>query len=326
MNYFRYLVTFGFVGLYSLTPSNNLLAEIPEKVADLAILVQQFVSAIPRRASEAYDQPTDGEIAEMSSVASLIMANDLDQAADIASRHGYEIIRFNDRSSSQRSIMLFEKRNPNGSWQRAWGLYFFAPDSPGHIIAEAPHPLFDINTDQAAVEVFRTGKAVALMIAGAHRQANSDGSADVARSPGSVFQAIHQRLLEPGIIVYQPHGFNQKNYPRYGEIVVSAGVPSPTDLQKKVVRDLLEIGFHPCLFDGIACKQLGARENVQGISTWKMGSDFIHTEINFDIRTDPERLRLLMNAIANTLDSWKPKNPEDHLEENLDLEINQVPD
>ena len=65
-----------------------------------------------------------------------------------------------------------------------------------NLIIEVPQPLADSSTPFTALDVYRALHARARLIAGAHRDANRDGAADVAHFEGSVFESIHESFLE----------------------------------------------------------------------------------------------------------------------------------
>jgi hypothetical protein len=162
---------------------------------------------------------------------------------------------------------------------------------------EVAHPVADWNTEDVGVETFREANAEDLFIAGAHRAANSNGSADVAHAQTSVFQGIHDAAIEPPTNVFQPHGFDKAKHPNCGEAVVSAGRTPPTQLAREVHSALRNAGFDALLYNGRVCPALGATTNVQGKSTRAIGADFLHVESIKDIRDDmPPGTRLRFSS------------------------------
>ncbi len=61
------------------------------------------------------------------------------------------------------------------------------------------------------------------------------------------------------------------------------------------------MGFDACVYDGVACRSLGATTNVQGKAARLAGADFIHVEMADQVRSDPGRLLLLADTVARTV-------------------------
>jgi acid phosphatase type 7 len=272
---------------------------------DLATYVNSFVAGIPRGSSEAYDVPTASERSTMASAYDAIEAGDLLRAASLADPLGYDVVQYKDTTTGRNLIVLSERRNQDGSWPHAWGMYVFSPTASSDTTVEVPHPVADWNTEDVGVETFRKANAEDLFVAGAHRDANSDGSADVAHEADSVFEDIHEAAIGPSTKVFQPHGFSQANHPDCGEVVVSAGMSPPTQLAQKVDGDLRNAGFDTVLYDSdSSCRELGATTNVQGAFTRDViGADFLHVEVSRPIRDDAVRRSLLVDRIAGALGS-----------------------
>jgi len=270
---------------------------------DLATYVNSFVAGIPREGSEAYDVPTSSERSTMVAAYDAIEAGDLSRAASLADPLGYDVVQYEDTVSGRTLVILSERQNPDGSWPHAWGMYIFSPRESSDTTVEVTHPVADWNTEDIGVETFRKANAEDLFIAGAHRYANSDGSADVAHADASVFEDVHEAAIESSTKVFQPHGFSQTSHPDCGEVVVSAGKSPPTELAQKVYDDLRSAGFNAILYDGDSCPELGATTNIQGVFARTIGANFLHVESSKPIRDDDARRSLLSGTIAGSLGS-----------------------
>jgi hypothetical protein len=268
---------------------------------DLAAHINSFVTAIPKSASEGYDTPTNSEKRDMARAYNAIEAGKLSRAAFIVNHLKYDVVRYKDTITSRTLILLSERQNQDGSWPHAWGMYVFSPKAISDATVEVAHPVADWNTEDVGVETFREANAEDLFIAGAHRYANSNGSADVAHAQTSVFEGIHEAAIEPPTSVFQPHGFSQTEHPNCGEAVVSAGTAAPTQLAQEVHSALRNAGFDARLYDGVECSPLGATTNVQGKSTRAIGAHFLHVETIRSIRDDAVRRLLLSRTIAGKI-------------------------
>ncbi|PLS87041.1 MAG: hypothetical protein CYG60_04015 [Actinobacteria bacterium] len=267
---------------------------------DLAARVNSFVGTIPGKGTGAYDVPTSSERATMASAFDAIEAGNLSRAASLVNPLKYDVVQYKDTVTGRTSVMLAERRNADGSWPHAWGLYVFSPKATSDTSVEVAHPVADWNTEDVGVETFRKANAEDLFVAGAHRYANSDGSADVAHASASVFEQIHKAAVESETKAFQPHGFSQADHPDYGEAVISAGT-APTQLAQDVHGALRGAGFDARLYDGVSYSDLGATTNVQGKSARAVGADFLHVETIKPIRDDPARRALLASTLAGKL-------------------------
>ena len=280
-------------------PAEARRATILTESGDLAALVVDFESAFPGRASGGYDVPTSSERTSMASAWDRIEAGDLQRAASIAASLSYDVVRFTDTDTGRVSILLRERRNANGSWPHGWGLYVRTRSATSPLVVEAPHPRADVHSERMAVTTFRKANAAALLIAGAHRDANSDGSADVAHRRDSVFEAVHRATVTSGSRVYSVHGFADASMPGV-ETVISSGAP-PTTLTRRTGAALSARGFVVCLYGGTNCAGLAGTTNVQGESARAAGAEFIHAEVNRSVRDDTVRRAAYTNAVISAL-------------------------
>ena len=79
-------------------------------------------------------------------------------------------------------------------------MYVFDPQSPGNLLIEAPAPLEERGTLEAATRLFENKHARGLAIANARRSANADGSADVLRNPQSFYHQFHRILSRRDVL------------------------------------------------------------------------------------------------------------------------------
>ena len=112
-----------------------------------------------------------------------------------ASVVGYELVRYRHRASGVDYLILAEINAKTG--RRYWGTYVFRLGDSQPFIVQAPRPLFEVNSFEVAVSLFERLRAQALMIGGAHPEANQDHSADVLRlqNQANVFNLGHQVIL-----------------------------------------------------------------------------------------------------------------------------------
>lgn len=116
----------------------------------------------------------------------------IDTAAHVL---GYEIIRFRHRRTKQSYLILAEQETAN--LKRFWGTYAFRLGPAKGFIIQIPRPGYEINSFEFGASLFERLNAEALLIAGAHPDANLDESADILRleNTRTMFTLVHQVIL-----------------------------------------------------------------------------------------------------------------------------------
>lgn len=265
---------------------------------DLQAYVNAFVAKNPGRDSGKYDVPSFAERAAMADAWRAVVAGDLQAAANIAGPLGYSVVRYTDSATGRVARILVERNTAGGTWVHGWGLYAWSAASAAPVLVQVAHPVADVDTEDIGVVAFRRAGARALFVAGAHRDANADGSADVAHRADTVFDTVHDASLGSGIRVLQPHGFADSTLPN--DAVVSRG-DAPSQLTHSVEAALDAALFDACLYDGTACSELGATTNVQGASARAGGAEFVHVEVARRVRADVARRDHLAVVVADSL-------------------------
>lgn len=274
-------------------------AAVVSTTGQLSDHVAEFVTSLPGRGSEAYDVPTTAEASTMASAYKALTRGEISKAASLAKPYRYDVVRFSDTATGRRFNLLQERRSSDGSYAHGWGLYVRSAGSTSALTVEVTHPRYDVHSADVGVAEFLRAAGADLFVAGAHRYANADGSADPAHRADSVFEAVHRSVLATGDRILQPHGFADD--PLFGDLVVSAGVATPTPLIFRVAESLNASAFAVCVYDGDHCTGLGGTTNVQGASTRRAGAHFVHMEMSRSVRDSPEARARVVNAITPVL-------------------------
>lgn len=249
---------------------------------------------MPRADSERYVIPTDQEQADFAELVSMINTDEMARAVQLATENSYTLNYYVDRGDDYAVSYLVREKRPI---QKGWGLYAFRVDSASNIIVEAPHPLYDKRTLSVALDIYRALDARALLIAGAHRNANSDGSADMAHVTESIFQSVHVALSQEmqaesgNVIILQIHGFHTSKHDGYPDAVFGFG--EKIQAREFVVAQKLEDAFSEQgisvgLCTGNVWQDLCGTKNAQ--ASHSNGAIFIHIELDEDIRKNDEGL------------------------------------
>jgi hypothetical protein len=247
---------------------------------------------MPRAKSEGYIVPTDQEQTDFAKLVSMINNDELARSGDLLTRSSYTLNYYVDRGDDHAVSYLLREQRPI---EKGWGLYAFRLDSTSNIIVEAPHPLHDRRTPSVALDLYRALDAHALLIAGAHRNANGDGSADVAHASNSIFQSVHEALVKEirssagQVIVLQIHGFHTSRHDGYPQAVLGFG-KSINSMELTIGQELETIfrrqGLHAGVCTGNNWKDLCGTTNVQAASM--SAGIFIHIELDEKVRKNDE--------------------------------------
>lgn len=185
----------------------------------------------------------------------------------------------------------------------------------GHadVLLQAPHALFDLDTDDVVRDAFVAGGVRAAMWNTVHRYRAVPGEqpydpvhpADVAHEPASLFQTATLGWLaaRPTARVVQIHGFGRASVD--GDAVISSGTPRrpPTSLRAPVAAAL---GLSPerVRIFGDDADALGATTNVTGRQlVGAHPARFLHVELSRRVRdalaASPERSAALVVALGD---------------------------
>jgi len=249
---------------------------------------------MPLANSEGYVSPTNEEQAAFAGLVSTLETRDLIRSARLATENHYTLVNYIDRGDDNAVSYLLREEQPI---RRGWGLYAFRVDSASHIIIQAPHPLYDDRTPSVALNIYRALDAHALLVAGAHRNANRDGSADVAHEENSIFHSIQTALfkeIQAGAgnpVVLQIHGFADDKHPNYPRVVLGAGKKIESfemPILEKLGDALISRGVSVGICDGKSWQDLCGTENAQ--ASVVTNGLFIHIELDEKMRRDDDRL------------------------------------
>jgi hypothetical protein len=178
--------------------------------------------------SNALVVPTSAERDAFASTVLAVLAGD--DVAACALPDSYRLLSFQDAKAGALRVVAEADAQGAPTPKRFWGTYAALANpqaAPSRAIAvEAPHPIFDTNTERQAADTFVQGRARLLLLAGAHRCADSatsgcsgtttacgGGSApyrvsDAAHSVALPFFEVHAAVSSqrPELVFLQLHG------------------------------------------------------------------------------------------------------------------------
>ncbi len=223
---------------------------VPE-LEELLFFDEEVLTPLIRAASESYPDGawTEEGVLELGAVSAA------------AALVGYEVIRYRYKISGTDYLILAETRDL--SKRKYWGTFVFRlGPSEGYLI-QAPRPLFELNVFEYAVSLFERLNAHALLIGGAHKNANLDGTADLIRLQNlqNAFNLVNQVVLrESGdrpmlAIQTRALGVNPDQPDPAADVLISFGrgereIDSLSPLGTRLVNTLNQDGLNYRFVDG----------------------------------------------------------------------------
>ena len=289
--------------------------------------VGQLRSEVAAKDSQGYLSPTAGQLSDFRTLANGLRdaqsTTDLELLLPGATAIGYDVVVINDAGSTYYGL----QESATVATKKGWGSFFLRQDAMNDVVLEVAHPLADINTTGISAQTFVESQAKGFILAGAHRNANGIGTADVAHLAESIFQEVHQSFAEgtTDLSVWQIHGFDIDQHPSFpadSDAILSSGTGSVSALVLGLdqnidaldgdwtsytfntldVSDALNVATNGDLA-GSKFSALGGTTNVQRQHTSSIGGEFVHIELEQSLRIDggePAR-SLISQIIANSI-------------------------
>ena len=291
---------------------------ISKQSGDLIAEIDRLKQLALAKKSNLYRPPNKNELSQFKTLTETIIAGDLVTAKAQAEELDYELIEFLDSSTEQTFLCLKEQTNQKSAL-RGWGSYFFNSNPEAKGIVEVPHILADRFTEIIGVKAFLSAKARGFLLAGAHRNANGFNTADVCDPISSVFQTVHEVLVDTGQKTWQVHGFlRRRDFPPYARAVLSDGQGNISSAIKDLDRRLDLSQIHAYVynllpksspenrqinqqFSGRVFAELGGTQNVQGIYSHSKDLAFTHIELSKKVRSSKAYRDRAAEAIAESI-------------------------
>ena len=306
-----------------------LLLLLPVQTQALTIEAGDFVSLAQglrnlsfTSGSNDYVAPTVGQQSNFRDLASSLLTSNVGMADVQAAALNYELVQYTDLPSGQVYLGVREILSM-GNQTLGWGSYFVNQGYSSNVLLEVPHPRFDTNSWDIAARTFRQSEARGYLMAGAHRNANGSGTADVAHKTDTIFHQVHEvwNGLNGETPAWSIHGFAIANHPTFPtgtDVVNSNGDGGVSSEVVSIDGNFEDQGFlshaYNTLHDldplnvavneavsGGTFSGLGATTNVQGIYSRGIGGVFVHIEMEQSIRFDETNRQLAADAITASL-------------------------
>ncbi|QNN24495.1 PEP-CTERM sorting domain-containing protein [Planctomycetales bacterium ZRK34] len=298
-------------------------------------LVDDLKSLAFAKNSGLYVAPTGPQLAAFNGLATslrnAVTLGDLQALVAAADALNYDVVRLNDSGTVYYGLREHLVANAQ---TLGWGSFFVRQGATRQAMVQTPHVLFDTNTPEVAAKAFVQSQAELFLMAGAHRDANGDDTADVAHLADSIFLEVHQAWNGAGgeTIAWQVHGFDldgKPQFPNDTDAVLSNGTgavsPEIVALDAAIEalgNDWVSYAYNTLdindplnqqvngnvdgeTFGGV--NGLGATTNVEQIYSTGIGGRFVHIELEQSFRLNGSTNRqLAADAIANAIAATTP--------------------
>jgi hypothetical protein len=270
------------------TETATMALPTPTPVDHLTQLIVELEKNMLRKNTETFVPPNNAQQQDFQTITRDLLVNETKDAAHIAPLYNYELLTLSDPFDAGTESYILHERPPI---EYGWGLYIIRSGVSQNTVIESPHPLFDLNTPEVALHLYRALQAKALLIAGSHRYTNADGSADAAHAPESIFQAMHIALFEGNNqpdterIFLQIHGHNHQDDQTYPQVIIGYNRmedPEKEALLTRISNALTEHGISVAICNGENFRDLCGTLNIQRKAT--SGGIFIHLELERSLR------------------------------------------
>jgi hypothetical protein len=268
-------------------PPATLARLVPRQInGNLFNQITRLEDEMPRANSQGFVVPTDAAKIAFAEIVENLEAGRNEHAIEQAAENGYELVQYTDHGDANTISLLLRELRPI---HKGWGLYAFRTGSTRDVIVEAPHPLFDEGTPVIAAQIYRALQGRALLIAGAHRHANADDSADAAHQAQSIFEAIHESLTKSDqTVIVQVHGFASSKHAGYPSAILNTAGTRAPELVERLAEALRQAGVSVGVCDGRSWAELCGETNVQAQQIGP--ATFIHLELDESVRANPTAL------------------------------------
>ena len=308
--------------LLSCQSGHSKMMEQEGKVVNFLEEIRRLKQVAPQKESNQYQPPTTEQLRQFQRLAQAFFTLDFKRVQQLAQPLGYQLVKWRDLASETTVLGLIETPNQEGL-TRGWGSYFLNPSVKNSHFIEAPHILFDRFTPEIASQVFLLSGARGFFMAGAHRNANGVGTADVCDPIASIFQVVHEAAITQQSTTWQIHGFSDpvgKGFPKMTQVVLSPGKGEILSVIIEFRSHLARNGYTTYLYNellpdhplnqrvnngvpGETFAPLAATENVQGIYSRSIQASFVHTELESQVRSSKASRDKIIRAIAAAIES-----------------------
>ncbi len=141
----------------------------------LEALVTCIVNQGPYASGAGYIEPTAQQQTDWKTVVGSMLNGQCAFALPASLSPFMTVENFTDQGNGKTYCVFFETgdANNNGKIDKGWGTVFVDPSASKPLVIGSPHPVYDINTQNEAVSIFKGTNARLYLLMGAHRDAST---------------------------------------------------------------------------------------------------------------------------------------------------------
>lgn len=300
----------------------------PVAAATVNGLVATIHATLPGAGSNAFVQPSAGEITAFTAAMQELFAAGAGEATPQFNALNYDVTTLTDTTNNHTYAVVQERR----SGSRGLGTYIVDAAYTRNVILEVPHPILDTKTDSEGAAMLTALGARALFIGGTSRCANRSAASPCGGTTGvcsggveqpfrqsdaghftqTFFQAAHAATLSLKATVFSLHG-NSSAVPDVeisnGTKIGAASTALVNRLRDAIAAQAINVASCNLASDNPSALNLCGTTNVQGRMTngspdpcgtaaSSASGGFIHIEQHLNVRNEPAAL---IAAIASIL-------------------------
>lgn len=173
-------------------------------VTTLEALVGCIVNQMPQNNSNGYAAPSTQQRSDYRTVVNQMLQGQCGSSLPSSLVSNLQRRTFTDSQNGKAYCLLMETNDANGDGyvDKGWGTFIVDNGAVREISHQAPHPIYDGDTANEAIGLFKSTDARSFLMCGAHRHANgttggcqsSYGPADCAHNKANMFTMANQEL------------------------------------------------------------------------------------------------------------------------------------
>jgi hypothetical protein len=170
----------------------------------LEALVGCIVNQMPQNNSDGYVAPSWQQRTDYGTVVNQMLSGQCGSSLPSSLSSNLQRRTFTDSQNGKSYCLLIETKDTNndGYVDKGWGTFIVDNNAVREISHQSPHPIYDGDTANQAIGLFKSTDARSFVMCGAHRHANgttggcqsSYGPADCAHNKANMFTAANQEL------------------------------------------------------------------------------------------------------------------------------------
>ncbi|MEV7544069.1 hypothetical protein [Streptomyces sp. NPDC089915] len=268
---------------------------------DLVQRIGRFTAGFGERGG--YRVPTTDERKTLTRGVALLLDGDQDAARAELATVGYTLDTVTDSATGRRYAEVADGNAASGRAGRGWGRVYVDLGHPPRWSVQVPHPIADARTELLGARVLRAAPGGVLVLAGAHRNADVDGAADMAHRSDSVFHGVVDELMRRNLPGIQLHGFANESFPGRDAVVSTGAGDKATADARQLVTALRSDGLRVCPAYTERCR-LSGTENEQGQAAAGDDVRFLHLELSKAVRGEDTGLDRTAASISTLTTRW----------------------